>query len=353
MVSGSRRVAAFAALAFVASPLLAAPAARAATYSAEYVFGDSLSDNGNLASLATPFPFPPSYHDSFTNGPVAVAGLASDLGLSLEPSLWVTGSTGRGTNYAVAGATAAFDAVGGPPLINLPEQVGAYGLYAASHMGAVDPATSLYVVMIGGDDVRNAALHGTGQGAITTGVNAELAAISTLAAENARHFLVVNVPNVGLIPEFSQDNASLAATATTLSQLYDRDLATGLAAIGSSLPTGTSLTQFDLYGYNAGLLANASALGFKNTTDRCYTDTPYSASATPQCGPDGANIGTFAYWDSIHPTARVHALWAQGMDAALGSSAVPEPSTWAMLLAGFAALGLAGRRARRATATTA
>jgi outer membrane lipase/esterase len=56
--------------------LLAASAAGAAGFSAEYVFGDSLSDDGNLAAaLGTNFPDPPSFDNSFTNGPVAVSAL--------------------------------------------------------------------------------------------------------------------------------------------------------------------------------------------------------------------------------------------------------------------------------------
>ena len=43
-------------------------ATQAADFSAEYVFGDSLSDNGNLASLVGGFPNPPSFDNSFTNG---------------------------------------------------------------------------------------------------------------------------------------------------------------------------------------------------------------------------------------------------------------------------------------------
>lgn len=63
-----------------ASPVLAAP------YTAIYVFGDSLSDRGNPAetgfvqsSAGRPianYPNPPSNHDSFINGPVAVQVLA-------------------------------------------------------------------------------------------------------------------------------------------------------------------------------------------------------------------------------------------------------------------------------------
>jgi phospholipase/lecithinase/hemolysin len=327
--------------------LLAVSAANAAGFSAEYVFGDSLSDNGNLASIGpsigVSFPDPPSFHDSFTNGPVAVAGLAQHLGLSLTPSLWTTGfqdplglfggaSFVPGTNYAVAGALSASPS---PVGINLFNQVGAYNALTSFH---ADP-DALYVIMIGGNDVRDAALDGTGGAAVTAGVVAELAAISTLSVEGAKHFLVVNVPNVGIIPEFAQDNPSLAAGATSFSQLYDRGLAAGLA--GLDLGSGATLTDFDLYDFNANILANAAALGFTDTTDRCYTNTPGSAATSAQCGPNAENIDSFLYWDDIHPTARVQALWAEGFEAA-----VPEPSTWAMLLVGFGGLGFAGYRAR-------
>ena len=102
--------------------------------------------------------------------------------------------------------------------INLPEQVAAYSAYASANPGSVDPSDSLYVIMIGGNDVRNAALQGTGAAAIQAGVDAELAAITTLVKEDARNFLIVDVPNVGLIPEFAQDNPSLGGGRHDLQQ---------------------------------------------------------------------------------------------------------------------------------------
>ncbi len=350
--------AAFALVACCSSALLGGSAAQA-SFSAEFVFGDSLSDRGNIAELENVlglthgnFPDPPSNHDSFTNGPVAVQLLAQSLGLNANPSLWLTGftdpaglfdpSTVPGTNYAVGGATAAFDPKGGIPGINLPEQVEAYSGLVSDH---ADP-NALYVVMIGGNDVRNAALQGTGVDAVTNGVGTELTEISTLADEGAEHFLIVNVPNVGLIPEFAQDNPTLAADATTFSQLYDTDLAVGLHGLEPELPAGTALTDFDLYDLNANILANAAALGFTNTTDPCFTDTPGSATTGSGCAPDDKTINSFLYWDDIHPTGKVQALWAGAFEAA-----VPEPSTWAMLLVGFAGLGFAGyRRGGRARA---
>jgi phospholipase/lecithinase/hemolysin len=125
--------------ALLAGALLGATAAHAASFDAEYVFGDSLSDNGNAAEAGgAAFPFPPSFHDSFTNGPVAAAVLAQSFGLNLEPSLWANGFMDvhnifppgfvPGTNYAFGGATAS---EGGTivPGANLPDQVAA--LYGA------------------------------------------------------------------------------------------------------------------------------------------------------------------------------------------------------------------------------
>jgi phospholipase/lecithinase/hemolysin len=217
--------------------------------------------------------------------------------------------------------------------INLPQQVGAYSAFVSDH---ADP-NALYVVMIGGNDVRNAALQGTGAGAITDGVDTEVTEISTLADEGAKHFLVVNVPNVGIIPEFAQENPGLAAEATTFSQLYDTDLAAQLQTL--ELTPGTNLTDFDLFGFNANILADAAAHGFTNTTDPCYAFTGLPTSTASNTGCDTGNIDSFVYWNDIHPTAPVQALWAQGLRAA-----VPEPSTWAMLLIGFSGLAFAGYR---------
>jgi outer membrane lipase/esterase len=322
--------AAFALTACLSASLMGVSAAHAADFSAEYVFGDSLSDNGNVAVLTGSFPNPPSFNNSFTNGPVAVQLLAESLGLSANAALWLAAPpTPAGTNYAVGGATAATPSAMG---IDLLDQVGAYSAYA---VGVADP-NALYVVMIGGNDVRNAAL-GAGADAVKDGVSAELTAISALSDEGAKHFLVVDVPNVGLIPEFAEENPALAPTATMFSQLYNTGLSGGLADL--DLGAGATLTDFDLYDFNANILANAAAHGLTNTTDPCYAFTDLPTSTDSNTGCSTTNIDSFVYWNDIHPTAPIQALWAEGF-----RTAVPEPSTWAMLFIGFLGLGFAGYR---------
>jgi phospholipase/lecithinase/hemolysin len=337
--------------ALLAVALLGATAAHAASFDAEYVFGDSLSDNGNAAEAGgAAFPFPPSFHDSFTNGPVAAAVLAQSFGLNLEPSLWANGFMDvhnifppgfvPGTNYAFGGATAS---EGGTivPGANLPDQVAAY----TAHVSNVADPSALYVIMIGGNDVILTALSGVtgtpGDALLTPSVSSETAQITTLAADGAKNFLIVNVPDVGLIPFMTAEHPPDAAAATADSHFYDSELNMQLA--GLSLPAGTALHEFDLYDFNTTILDDATALGFTNTTEPCFSDAPASAASTTGCSI--ANVNNFIYWNDVHPSGHLQALWAAGMEAV-----VPEPSTWVMLAIGFIGIGFGSlRRGRKAS----
>ena len=349
----------------LAALLLASTPALSATYSGIYVFGDSLSDRGNLAETGAiqtaygqpinNYPNPPSNHDSFTNGPVAAQVLAQSYGLNADPSLFVTGFTDvhglfgglsyvPGTNYAVAGATAAAaPTFGGIPNANLPQQVVAFGFKS----GGVADAGALYVLFTGGNDVRNAALHNTGASAVTDGVNAELTAIQTLEGEGARKFLVVNVPDVGNIPEFQISNASKAAAATAYSQQYDTQLASGLAAATNVV--GTTIVQFDLYSFTGRIqtAALAGQLPINNTTDYCYSQAPLAATTTAACGTGAANIGQLYFWDQIHPTGYVQNLWGVAFAEALAGTplTLPVPAPAGAALAGLVGMMMMRRRA--------
>ena len=340
----------------------ATSASAAPTYSGSYIFGDSLSDRGNVAEyLGYNFANPPSYHDSFTNGDVAVQIMAQRLGFNADPSLWLTGGTDAhglsltvGPNYAVGGTTA--NAAGGVAGANLPNQIAAY-LYKT---GGVADANALYTVFIGGNDVR-AAAHQSDTTLVTTGVTTEIGGISALYNAGARNFLIVNVPDVGLIPEFTQDYAAQVTAAHADSIAYNGGLASGVSTLSSTYGAA-SFKLFDLYSFNNNLLANAAALGITDTGDRCYTGTnvtpnpaTFTSATSPQCGGinpvtnQATNIDSFYYWDKIHPTAKVQAALGTALgDFVLG---VPEPETWAMMIVGFGAIGLSLRSRRRVAVT--
>ena len=97
--------------------------AYAAPYSAVVVFGDSLSDNGNLyaASKGT-IPGAPYYNGRRSNGLVAVEDLAAALNAPLADFAWIGATTGLGgfdgtgnvTQYAlIPGMTTQFAAASG------------------------------------------------------------------------------------------------------------------------------------------------------------------------------------------------------------------------------------------------
>ena len=238
-----------------------------------------IPDTGNLAEIqavlqnksgpGANLPDPPFFHDSISNGAVAVERLAEHYGLRADPSLWATGFSDAknlfgpgfepGTNYAVAGAGAGNSGAG----IDLPQQIGAFG----SKFGGTAPTDAIYVVFIGGNDVRTAA-HSDNQVLVSGGVAAEIAGVNALLQAGAKRLLVVNVGDVGGIPEFAEQNPSQAALATADSVLYDRLLAQGIDVLRQA-NVGVDLCLFDLFDFSAQVAADAASLGITNTTDPC------------------------------------------------------------------------------------
>jgi outer membrane lipase/esterase len=322
------------AFAIFAASLASVPAS-AGIYSSMVVFGDSLSDSGNAAAAHfidpaqmitgnTYIPGAAYASGTFSNGAVWASDAALALGVPLQPSLL------SGTNFAFGGAT-----TGGPgPIPSLIQQANTY----LALTGNVASPNALYVVEGGGNDARaalSAIQGGANAGATVMATVASFIAnvgniVGALKAAGAQHIVVWDTPNLGLAPAVAAGGTAGAAFATSLAQLMNAALAAQFQLTGNA---GVSI--FDIFGLGTSIGANPGAFGLTNVTDAC-------GAPSNACNP-----ATAEYWDGIHPTAAAHLLIA---DAFVAVASVPEPSTWAMLILGFAGIGLvAHRRASKRT----
>ncbi len=296
--------------------LLCVQAAPAGDWSRIIVFGDSLSDTGNLASLIGPLP-PPYYHNRISNGPVAVDTLAAGFGLTVDPSLHLVGPE-VGSNYAVAGARA-----GGDGSIDLAMQI---ALYLANHGYQAD-ADALYVMMIGGNDVRDARDAADDRAArriVRRAVRRVAAALVALAGAGARHFLVVNVPDIGAIPETrflaqARGEADLPERTTALTRLFNRRLHHAVHLLRRQ--HHRQVVEFDLFAFLTALVANAEQYGFTNTTEPCFSSETFTFY--PGCE-NGVRFPEYVFFDEIHPTTRVHGFIGMAMGEALAGEGEPK-----------------------------
>ena len=329
--AGMRRGLGCALVAVLVVLLVLPVSAQATSFSRLIVFGDSLSDAGNAFALSGgQFP-PPPYAQRFSNGPVAVEYLAARLGLPLGPS-----ATG-GTDFAVGGAMTNLQNFNF--LINFPpgvqtipalQQTGIEAqIKAFLNSGfAFDPATTLFVVWGGPNDIFLSLALGTNPvTAVTQAVSNLGADVALLALAGAQHVLVPNMANLGLTPDFIAGGPVAQAGGQALTTAFNAGLAQALAQVEASL--GVDIIPFDTFSAQNLLIANAGAFGFTNVTTACI--------ATPDLftGCQG-----YAFFDGVHPTTAAHALLATQFAAA-----VPLPVPAVLIVAGALLVCRARRRA--------
>ena len=297
------------------------PAKAGPGYSDLYVFGDSLSDSGNVF-LATGGTVPPPalgyVTGRFTNGANYADDLAARLGLGLGPSL------AGGNNFAWGGARAGTLGGGGPTGVPaLPGQVGAF----VARPGPADPG-ALYVVLAGGNDIRAALVQAAIDPSLIPGMLNEAlfnigSAIVNLAQEGARNFLVPNLPDLSQVPALA-GNPPAQAAALNLVGVFN----TGLQGVLDGEPGGLNIARFDTFAFVHGLIANPPP-GLVNVTDACLV-------GVVTC----ANPDSYLFWDDLHPTRVTYELIADGL-----MRVVPEPDAFLLLCLG--SIGVMLRRRRR------
>jgi phospholipase/lecithinase/hemolysin len=281
------------------------------TFTSVVVYGDSLSDNGNLFA-ATGQPPAPYFEGRRSNGPVAVEQLATALGVPLHDFAWIGATTGIG-NIGDGGTPTSFGALKLPGMqTELAATVGSLGPLLSS---------GLFVVWGGPDDFLSPSpLDTTPAEIIARGVSDLDGIVTTLQGLGAKHILVPGMPDLGLTPFIQGEGPAVATEFTAITNAFNADLR-------ATLPAG--VTYYDTATLLREMVADPGKFGFTNVTDPCF-------NGTTVC----SDPNQYLFWDTFHPTTATDAFVAQAFE-----EAVPEPATIALLPAALALYLILRKRA--------
>ena len=302
------------------------------TFTRFVVFGDSLSDTGNIAHRVSdqfPFSYPSGEFDysdhRFTNSSDTIPASDRYAGVWHEQLAHTffhlpiaTNSLNGGTNYAFGGATSV-DGSSERTVIHNPNPFsgGDYtitidnmGKQVADYLATTTPdPNALYLLWGGGNDLFD---NSSGANVIATS-NRINTLIRRLATAGARNFLVPNVPPLGAIPNYKGHTAKIISL-DAASADYRTVLNSGLnATINALAAQGITvhIYRLDTWLNTIRILADPSDYGFTEIHD--------SAQGDVQADPD-----EFLFWDDIHPTTAGHYQIAAEADRVL-RGAVPVP----------------------------
>ena len=311
---------------------------RTDTYSNIYAFGDSLLDTGNLfnattsaqeffASLGVDIPVqppsPPYFEGRFSNGELWIDRLADEFDVDLIPatelsvvspgsevfspvtlievnpavSPFLNGNTAnQSVNFAYGSASTGANGTGelGSFIPGMKQQVDFFVKDLLQANQEADP-NALYVLWGGSNDYIGS---NADPEQVVNNIESE---VESLYDSGAREFLVVNLPDLGAIPE--ADNPELAVSSEELTQLSD----THNSLLDSSVEeledilTGAKVTVLDVNSLFDDVVANPEEFGFTNVTKPFLDPVTFTPTV-------GANPDEYLFYDNFHPTEAAHAL---------------------------------------------
>lgn len=302
------------------------------------LFGDSLSDNGNLFDISSKahniIPLipvvpknPPYFQGRFTNGKVWIEHLSTSLHVELE-------------DYAYGGAwiESVYDSHHLVPL-DLDSQISLYRIHAAFDQ---DKTNHLYVVWAGANDY----VHDRPdiEEATTRAVNILKSNLDTLIYLGAKHFFVPTIPNLSLVPEVREKGPDYMKRQQAMSKLHNQKLLAMLTEEQAAHPD-LHITVMDVSGVLEEVVKDPAKYNIKNTKDACYggsymfrvqqnhllhtaeiqaakqydldlIQNPelHAAYITGILAENGvepcAEPDEYLFWDQIHPTRVIHSVMA-------------------------------------------
>jgi phospholipase/lecithinase/hemolysin len=312
----------FAALLICFSPVAghAQDARHAPDYKTIVVFGDSLSDTGNVADLSEakygvriPGPYADYTDGRFTDGADTEPAAEKYFGVwieqyaaSLPAKPQIKASLDGGTDYAygfafTGGGTSVFSF--GPSdelsvnVNNIGQQITDY---LQTHPKITDK--TLFVVWGGANDILNAASE---DDIIDAGINQTLN-IQRLIDAGATQFIIPNLPPLGLVPRLN-GSPTTSIPATEGAELYNEVLAGGIDLLHDLYHhRHLQLAQLDVYALFNKIIAAPSKYSLVDVTD---------SSQGEAVDPD-----TYLFWDGLHPTTHGHNILADTAGKILADS---------------------------------
>ncbi len=289
--------------------LLGAPA----TAGTLYVFGDSLSDDGNLFALIHQPPAP-YYQGRFSNGPVWVEYLPGLTGLGFSSA----------TDYAYGGAYTGNLTVNGVNYLGNVEEYNAttntvtnYNLpsisteitnfaAAGGHFTSTDVVTLwggannyfLYAQLAQANPANAASYVASG---VTTTISQLTTDVGSLIGLGAQTLIVPNLPNLGVTPNFNTTPQGIAL-GSAFSTNHDTYLPIEMATLHQS--TGANIIVLNTEQLLNNVLANPATYGFTNVTQACTAVLACVTGTTAQ-------QNQYLFWDSVHPTTHAQNIIAQ------------------------------------------
>jgi phospholipase/lecithinase/hemolysin len=284
----------------------------AATFSKLFVFGDSLSDTGNIFNITRNFgsrftipQSPPFFQGRFSNGPMWVDYFGDSIGLKPSLSTSLT-SNNQGINFSFGGSNTDNNAFV-PFIPGMRRQVELFTQPFLNSNEKLD-SNGIYVLWTGTTDYIVSGV--TDVDKVVQNISNS---VSLLTQAGAKNVLVFNLPDLGKTPDAAAKGSS--STFTDLASRHNQTLATALNNFRSQ--PNINVVPVDISSRFNQLLANPGELGIKNTTDACVIATGFlDLNIQSVCN----NPNDFLFFDDVHPTTLVHRLISETALTALNSS---------------------------------
>jgi phospholipase/lecithinase/hemolysin len=317
------------------------------------VFGDSLSDNGNIYNFTSTAhkiipsvpvmpKSPPYYAGRFSNGPVWDEALAANLHLTGKDQL---------VNYALGGAWAEtiFDSKQIYPS-DVETQV---SNYISASLFDFHKSQHLYVIWIGANDYLGA--RDDMEHATSTTVNIIKSQIDRLVFFGAKNILLLNIPDLGLTPRAIAAGPNVAAALTKISELHNAKLS-AMVNEEQHAHSNAKIILFDTASQIRDVTTHPEKYHLKNVTKACFEGSyslraninaqeiqaakevnldivnnpslneAYTTSMLTKLGVEPCtNPDEYLFWDGVHPSRVMHKMLANLVQETLKNNNIQGP----------------------------